>query len=160
MARQPDIRYIHIYTDGSAARKIEPEYKPKKKAQQPKPRVRRKKKMVIYLDPLSVLALMSTVLLAVAMTVGMIQWGNVRNQTVQLEEYVDALQAENAQLHMEYKAGYDLDEIEQKALAMGLVPAEQVEHVSIHVQIPEADAQPTFWERLGAFWTELFSVNT
>lgn len=158
MARQPDIQYVRIYTDGSAARKLElqPEKK-KNKVSLPKPKVRRDPRKVVYVDPLSLCAMAAAGLLLVAMAVGMTQLGITNAQVQELEENVSRLESENMQLQEIYESGYDLDEVERQALAMGLIPIEQTKQVVVDVQVPQQEPEPTFWGNVGLFFSELFA---
>lgn len=157
MARQPDIQYVHYYTCGSAARKLELQPEKKNKVALPQPRVRRDKRTVIHVDPIYLCAMVVAAVMLVTMAIGMIRLGITNAETAKMENYVEQLYAENTQLRKEYEASYDLEAVEQQALNMGLVPMDQVEHIAIDVQIPAAEPEPTFWESLGAFWTELFA---
>ena len=160
MARQPDIQYVRYYTGGSAARKIElqPEKKKKNIAAQPqRPRTRQQKKTVIHLDPISVLAVMVAGVMLIAMAIGMLRLGQVNTEVDAMNSYAAQLQQENASLRQEYESGYDLEDIEQKALEMGLVPIEQVQHVTVAVPETPVEAEPTFWEKAAAFFSELFA---
>ena len=68
------------------------------------------------------------------------------------------LQAENEALAAQYAAGYDLEAVEQMALALGMVPKEQVEQVSISVSVPqEIVEEPGLWERIYTFLTGLLA---
>lgn len=160
MARQPDIQYVRFYTDGSAARKIElqPEKKKNKVALPQRPRVRKEKKTVIHVDPISVFAVLVAGVMLIAMVVGMMQLGSINADADKMENYVAALQSENTQLRAEYESGYDLKDVEQKALEMGLVPIDQVEHVTIELPETPVEEEPTFWENVGAFFAELFGA--
>ncbi len=155
MARQPDIQYVSIYTHGSAARKLE--IQPKKKVALPKPKVRRDKRTVLYVDPLSVCAVFAAGLLLIAMAVGMIRLGVASSQAQKAQEYVAQLEAENAQLRDIYLAGYDAQEVRRQAEEMGMIPIEDAPHVTIDVQIPQPEAEPTIWENIGLFFSELFA---
>ncbi len=156
MANQPDIQYVRFYTDGSAARVLEPAPK-KKKVPLPKPRKRRPERLVIRLDPVSLLAMAVAGFMLVTMAIGMIRLGIAKSEAAEMEAYAAQLRAENAQLQEEFESGFDLEEIERKALAMGLVPKDQVEHITIQVQPPEAEEAPTAWETFCAFVKELFA---
>lgn len=160
MARQPDIQYVRFYTDGSVARKIElqPEKKKNKVALPQRPRVRKEKKTVIHVDPISVFAVLVAGVMLIAMVVGMMQLGSINADADKMENYVAALQSENTQLRAEYESGYDLRDVEQKALEMGLVPIDQVEHVTIELPETPVEEEPTFWENVGAFFAELFGA--
>lgn len=160
MARQPDIQYVRYYTSGSAARKIElqPEKKKKNPVAQPqRPRTRQQKKTVIYLDPISVLAVMVAGIMLITMVIGMLRLGQVNAEVDAMDSYVAQLRQENSALRQEYESGYDLKDIEQKALEMGLVPIEQVEHVTVALPEAPVEAEPTFWEKAAAFFSELFA---
>lgn len=160
MARQPDIQYVRFYTAGSAARKIElqPEKKKNSAPVPQRPSARREKKTVVHIDPISMSAVLVAGVMLIAMAVGMLQLGAINAETVRMESYVAQLRTENTQLRAEYEAGYDLKDVEQKALEMGLVPIDQVEHVVIEVPETIEEPEPTFWGNVGAFFSELFGA--
>jgi hypothetical protein len=160
MAMQPDIQYVQFYTAGSAARKLEllPKKEKAKISAPQRPQTRRKQKTVVYIDPISMFAVLVAGVMFIAMAIGMLQLGSINADTVQMESYVTALRAENTRLSNEYEAGYDLKDVEQKALEMGLVPVDQVEKVIIEVPEIAEKSEPTFWENVGAFFGELFGA--
>ena len=157
MARQPDIQYVRFYTAGSAARKLEVVSEPQKRVELPKPRVRRQPRKVIRIDPIALCAVLVAVLMFVAMVAGVVELASVSIRADKMESYAAGLESENVRLWESYKAGYDLEEVEQKALAMGMVPADQVEHITIQVQNVQPEPEPTFWEELRAMIAELFA---
>lgn len=157
MARQPDIQYVKYYTAGSAARKIEPKRSVKKSVGLPQPKVRREQKVVIHLDPISLCALVVAAVMLMAMAIGMIQLGSINAEANKMENYVAQLQSENVRLQKEYESGYDLAAVRQQALAMGLVPMDQVERHTIEVQITQPEPEPTVWEEFGTFLAGLFA---
>ena len=158
MARQPDIQYVQYYTGGSAARKLEPEKRQiKNGAKLPQVRRRTQKRKVVYVDPVSVCALTVAVVMVIAMAVGMLRLGNLTDQADRMEQYATAMNQENADLRAQYRAGYDLKDVEQKALAMGLVPEEQLQHVTVKVEVPEAEPELTGWQEFCLFVTEMFA---
>lgn len=158
MARQPDIQYVRFRynTDGSAARKPEPEIVRKKAVPQPKPRASAPQRSATRVDPVSLVAMVVAAVMLVAMAVGLINLAVTKAKAEGMEQYVTQLRAENTQLRQEYVSGYDLADIEKQALAMGMIPIEDAEHVYIQVEVPQADPEPTFWEEVGLFFTELF----
>ena len=155
MARQPDVRYIRLYTDGSAARKMELSAPATKARNHHRPK--KQKKILVFIDPVAILGIMTAVVMLIVMFAGMNMLKNARNEAKQMEQYVVSLQEENRNLQAEYKAGYDLDTVEQTALALGMVPADQVEHISIHVEVPEETPQPDTWDQIYTFLTGLFA---
>ena len=66
--------------------------------------------------------------------------------------------AQNQELEETYRSGYDLEEIERKALALGLVPVEQVQHIRMQVELPAQKVEePSFWEEMTAFFAGIFA---
>ena len=160
MANKADIQYIrHSYTDGTAARKIYFNTAPKKA---PLPlfepeMMEPDRKIRVAVDPLCSAAIVIAAVLLVVMVVNLLHFGAVHQEQVALQEYVYMLSNENAQLQQTYQAGYDLAEIEAQALALGMVPAEQLQTVTINGRIPAQAAEPTFWEGVQQFFGELFA---
>ena len=128
MAQQAQVQYIRYYTAGSAARELAPEIR-----QQPKaaPRPRKAKRAVLYIDPVAILGIATAVFMLVCMLVGLVQLNETYRQRDELSGQVQQLIEKNESLRTQYNEGYDLEQIEKTALALGMVPAEQVAHVSI-----------------------------
>ena len=154
MTQRTDIRYIQYYTDGSTARKIAP-VAPLKTIKLPK--VKKQKRITVHLDPVAVLSIGMAIVMTVLIAVGMVQLNNARNEMQTMSTYVDTLRQENAQLQQSFSDGYDLGQIEQTALALGLVPIEQVRHVSVTLPQIEKSVEPTSWERFVTFLAGLFA---
>jgi len=156
MARRMDIQYVNFYSAGSEAVKFEP--KPMaKKAEVKLPKPRRKKHILIHVDPLAIMGICVASLLLVCMVVGAIQLRSAQQEAAQMQSYVQTLQARNDALRQTYEAGYDLEEIRQIALTRGMIPIEQAEHVYIQVTTPEVPEEPTAWESFVTFLTGLFA---
>ncbi len=155
MARQPEIRYINAAVCGSSAYQLDIKPLRKKKAQLPK--MKRQKKKVIAIDPVALMSIGVACVLFVLMVVGFCRLQDARAETAALSNYVSTLQEQNSQLRDTYESGYDLEEIEKIALAMGKVPASQVPQISIQVEVPEEVEEPTAWENFYAFLTGLFA---
>ncbi len=154
MTQKMNVQYVHFYTDGSAARKVAP-VAPIETMKLPK--VKKQKKIVLRVDPVSVAAIVMAAVMLVLMMVGVTQLHQVRQDAVAMEAYADTLRQENAQLSAEYSNGYDLEQIEQTALALGLVPQEQVRHVTVQVPQIQEEETPGTWERFYIFLTGLFA---
>lgn len=152
MVRKPDIQYIRCYTDGSSARVLQPVVTaPKTRL----PKLRRKKALVIRLDPLAYVGLMLSAVMLVLMIVSCVQLADIQKKTDRMVSYVDTLKEENARLSDTYRSNYDLQDVERKALAMGMVPIEQVRRIQVTVTPAAQDEEPpkeTFW----AFLTGVF----
>jgi hypothetical protein len=149
-------RLIQFYTDGSAARKIEPEQPVKRKSRLPK--MRRRRQPVIYYDPVALCSLAVTAVMFVLLVVGVANLCIANVQANQMAQYVTQLHQQNAQLRREYESGYDLESVRQDALAMGMIPKEEAQTISIDVSIPEpAPVEPAFWEQVWTFFRSLFA---
>jgi hypothetical protein len=127
----------------------------KKKVNLPKPR--REKKTVVRLDPVAICGIAMAAVLLVLLVVGFARLQDARAEAAALESYVSDLREENKQLQDTYSAGYDLEEIEKIAQAMGMVPQSQIPQVEIEVNVPQQESQPTAWESFCAFLTGLFA---
>lgn len=135
MARGNEIRYIQFYTDGSAARQLEPKVQPKKKLQQP--RRKHQKKIVLHVDLLAATGILVACVMLIMMLSGMMTLNKINGEIDRLESYLTELESENLQLHQTYRAGFDLDQIREAALEMGMIPAARAVTVSLPVGTPE-----------------------
>ena len=156
MAKKYNIEYVNFYTDGSTARKIAPALRPVKEIVS-KPRTLKRK--VLYLDPVAVLGITVAVCMLIVMLAGLLVLYNARSETAAMQQYVDQLETKNSQLSQSYADGYDLEEVERTALALGMVPRAQVQQIQIRMAAPPvAQVQtPTVWEQISIFLTSLFA---
>lgn len=134
MARKPDVQYIRFYTDGSAARALDLR-KPANRTTLPK--VRKNRVTVIRLDPLAMAGILVSAVMLVLMAVSCFRLIDLQQQTDRMDVYVDTLKEENARLEDTYRAGYDLKDVEEKALALGLIPEEEAQRITVSVTVPE-----------------------
>lgn len=155
MAKGTQVQYIRLYTDGSAAKQIIETPLIRKPQVQKK---RKPKKIVLYIDPVALLGILTAVSMLVLMTVGVCRLYGARQECHALEAYVQELSEENTRLESAYAESYDLSEIEKTALAIGMVPKNQVQSQTILLSVPEqAEAPATVWNRIGAFLAGLFA---
>ena len=154
MARHTNIQYIRCYTEGNAARKVAPAA-PLKTIKLPK--IKKQTCTTRYIDPMAAAGIAMAVMMAVLIVVGVVRLGVARQEMAAMSSYVQTLREENVRLEQDFAAGYDIDEIEKTATALGMVPKEQVEHVTL--QLPDfAEAEePSVWERFTTFLTGLFA---
>lgn len=155
MAQRPDIQYIQFYTDGSAARQLQPKAPRKKKRSSVKSAQR--KPQVIYLDPLALGGILVSAVMLVLMVIGCVQLLDAQQEALVMENYVASLRIENAELTAAYESGYDLEEVEKTALALGMVPVEQVKTISIALEKPQSVEEPTYWQKVCVFFENLFA---
>lgn len=158
MAQKPEIQYIQYHIDGSAARQLEPKLLPQRKIlPRPKSRQQQKPRFILRIDPLVMVGVLVAAVMLVLIFVGFSQLNAVQQQVEQMQGYVQTLSAENVRLSNVYEAGCDLEDVEVKALALGMIPAEQAQHITITLPVHEEVPEPTLWERLSQSWKELFA---
>ena len=153
MARQVDIQYIRSYTDGTAARKLDMLLPREPVRKRP---VKKAKRIVLHIDPVAILGITMAAIMLVLMSVGCVKLLSAQRDMNSMDAYVQDLRHENVQLQEQYDAGYDLENVRQTALALGMVPVEQVAQVTIHVNVPE-QVQPDGWEQFRMFLAGLFA---
>lgn len=154
MARQTDVRYVRFYTDGSVARKMDI-VRPAAKTTLPKKR--KQKKIVLHVDPVAILGTLAAVMMLVIMMVSLFMYVEERNKAEAMELRVAQMQAENEKLQAEFDAGYDIETVEKTALALGMVPEEQVTHVKLEVKQPTPEKEPSAWTQFVAMLAGLFA---
>ena len=156
MARQPDIQYIRFTTDGSAARKAE-FLAPLKTIRLPKVKKQKQKRITVHIDPFAFAGIVMAMVMLLLMVVGVVRLNAAQEQLTMMSGYVETLNAENIQLRTTFEEGCDLEQIERTALALGYVPQEQVEHITIQVSAPVVEQEQSGWERLYTFLVGLFA---
>ena len=157
MAQRTDIRYVKYYTDGSAARKLKPAVILETLKTIKLPKVKKQKKLTIAVDPVAFAALGMAVMMTVLIAFGMVQLRATQAQVQTMTAYVSDLQDDNIILQEQYVQKCDLKDIEKTALALGMVPKAQVEHVSVRLPESVTPEEPTAWERFTTFLTGLFA---
>ena len=156
MAKKPEIQYVgQFYVYGSEAQVVAP--KKRKQFQLPKPRIELEKIEKIYVDPVALIGLTVAVVMLVCMVVGACQIRSCWREYETMSHYVSQLQVENARLEHNYHISYDLADVEAKALAMGLVPMEEIPTMSVRVIVPTPEAEETAWDELVWFVKGLFA---
>lgn len=157
MVRKPDIQYIHeFYVHGSEAKVIE--LKPRRKAVRTVlPKTAPDKSIKISVDPVALCGIVVAVMMLVMMAVGCVQYVNAYNENQAMMNTVISLQNKNVEKRQEYTEGYALSDIEQKALALGMVPIEEAEVMYINPVVPVPEEEPTLWDDIVWFMSGLFA---
>ena len=156
MVQKPKIQYIgQFYVYGSEARALELEQKKQAKTKLPLAKLETIEK--IYVDPVALAAIGVAVLMLVVMLFGAVRLQEDWNAYQQMHDYVTDLKTENAQLTHIYQGGYDLEDIEMKALAMGLVPRSELKTMTVTITIPEKEPVLTWDQKVVRFWNELWA---
>lgn len=155
MAKQPEVRYINYYVSGNIACK--PEYVRPKKFNTQLPTMPKQKKQLRTVDMNAVCCVILSVVLLLALTVSAVQFLQAKEETAQVQRYVQSLQQENEMLRKTYADSFDETEIQQIADSLGMIPAEQAAHIAMQVQLPVVEQQPTVWESFMEFLKGLFA---
>lgn len=155
MAQRRPIEYVQFYTVGSAARKLEVE---KQNLLEPvfRTAVPQKRKKV-YVDPVAICGMLVALCMLLTLFVGFFHLRQVQQDRMAMETYVIHLQHINADRKETYHNSYDLDEVEKTALALGMVPADQVVHHTIDVSEPVQPESISIWNQFGTFLSGLFA---
>ena len=157
MNQKPKIQYIgQFYIHGSEARALELQEE-KRQAKTKLPLAKLETIEKIYVDPIAIAGIAVAVLMLVVMILGAVQLQSDWAEYQRMEDYVTDLRTENAQLAHAYRAGYDLEDIEMKALAMGLVPGSELKTIPVTVTIPEKQPVLTWDQKVVRFWNELWA---
>ena len=157
MVQKPDIQYVtQFYSYGSEAKVLE--LKPAKKQKKSVlPKAAPQQKIRIMVDPVALGAIVIAVVLAVVMAFGVCSYLEICNDYEAMTSYVIELQNINVQRQQEYASLYDLADIEEKALALGMIPAEQAEVVTIAPFVQEEIVEAPWWENISWFLKGLFA---
>ena len=157
MVQKPEIQYVHqFYVYGSEAKVLE--LKPqKKKNRSYLPKAAPDEKIKIAIDPFALCGIVVAVAMLVLLVVGSIQYLQVCQEYQQMMDYVVTLQNENIIKEDQYLSKIDLADIEEKALALGMIPKEQATVVYISGEMPQPEPEMTIWQEICWYFNELFA---
>ena len=150
MAQKPEIQYIHqYYTYGSEARVTAPAPgRAPHRAKTTLPKAAPKKEIRLQVDPVALFSLLVAAVMLVLMGVGMMQYSAACDEHEAVAQYVTELRDENMLREHTYRSGYDLAQIEEQALALGMVPISEAQTITITVDVPQPEPEPTAWDNL------------
>ena len=157
MAQKPEIQYIgQFYIHGSEAKELARKNEQKKaKTELPLHRFQRVRK--VYVDPLAICSLMIAAVMIVGMVAGMLSLQTAWEELDTARMYVSELETRNSVLTAQYRSGYDLETVRSAAIAMGMVPASEVQTVKLNVTVPEVQPEPTLVDDILWFLNGLFA---
>ena len=157
MNQKPKIQYVgQFYVHGSEARQLQQqEEKRQAKTRLPLARIQAIEK--IYVDPVALAGIVVAVMMLVTMVLGAVQIKRDWDQYERVSAYVSELKRENARMSHAYHSSYDLEDIKTKALAMGMVPRNEVQTMSVTVTVPEPEVELTRMEEIKGFLEGLFA---
>ena len=157
MAQKPEIQYIgQFYVHGSEAKKLARKNEQKKaKTELPLHRFERVRK--VHVDVLAISSILIAAVLMITMVAGTLSLQTAWQELHIAQEYVYELESANATLAAQYRSGYNLDEVRSAAIALGMIPVEEAQVVSLHVTVPEVQPEPTLLEDIVWFLEGLFA---
>lgn len=156
MAKKPDIQYISFYTHGSAAQKIAPAVTIREDARMPRPK--KQKRKVLYVDPVAILSIAVAVCMICMLVAGFHGLQKAQDRLSVMQQHLDKLVIQHEELEQKYREDIDLENIRVTALALGMVPKEQLQTTSISVSRPAAEPEEqSYWEQLTAFLVDLLA---
>ena len=146
MVKKPDIQYIDsFYVHGSEARVLE--LKPKRRLiKTVLPLAAPDKTIKLGIDPIAISGIVVAVALLAMLIVGCVQYVQVCHQYQAMMDYVVTVQNENVELRESYKSQINLEEIEARALALGMIPRSEAEVITIRMDMPVEEPEMTAWD--------------
>lgn len=153
MAKRDEIQYVRYYAYGSAAVKTQPE--PRRRAEAEVQPVPQAEPIAVPFSPVAVFGAAVAVVMLLLVLVGFVQLNRQNTEIQTMELYISNLKSENYAMNKEYQAGYDLDEIKTAAEAMGLVPVEQVRHVTVRFPEPETVVELPWYQQV---WNDFLEM--
>lgn len=157
MVKKPDIQYIdNFYVHGSEARVLE--LKPKRRIiKTVLPLSVPDKTIKIGVDPVALGGIVVALALLVMLVMGTVQYVRVCGEYQAMMDYVVTVQNENVELKQTYHDGYDLAQIEETALGLGMIPAAEADVVKVRVTVPQREPEMTIWEEIRWLCEGLFA---
>ena len=157
MVQKPDIQYVtQFYSYGSEAKVLELKPVPKKK-KFTLPKAIPQEKICIRFDPVAWTGILIAVVLVILMAVSVSSYLDVCADYEAMTEYVISLQNTNVEMQREYVTLYDLNDIQEKALALGMIPFAEAQVVTINPVLPEAEPEQSWWDNISWFMKGLFA---
>jgi len=157
MVQKPDIQYVtQFYSYGSEAKVLELKPKAKKK-KFVLPKALPQHKIQIKVDPVAWAGIVIAVVMVVLMAVSVNSYLKACAEYEVMTDYVIELQNFNVEKQREYVKLYDPDDIREKALALGMIPIEDAEVITISPVLPEPELETPWWENISWFLKGLFA---
>lgn len=157
MVQKPDIQYItQFYSHGSEAKVLElkPVRKNKKTAL---PKALPQQKILIQVDPVAWAGIVVALVMVVLMIVSVQNYLDVCADYEVMSNYVIELQNFNVEKQQKYKEMYDLEDVKEKAIALGMIPMEEAQIITISPVIPEPEPEGPWYENISWFMKGLFA---
>ena len=157
MVQKADIQYVtQFYSYGSEAKVLElkPAQKKQKKAL---PIAKPEQKIQIAVDPVALAGILIAVAMVIVMAISVHGYLDTCDEYRAMTKRVITLQNINVEKQQAYQKMYNLDDIREKALALGMIPVEEAQVITISPVIPQPEPEPTWWENISWFMNGLFA---
>ena len=157
MAMKPDIQYVtQFYSYGSEAKVLQLKTAKKKKKTE-LPKAVPQQKILVAFDPVAIAGIVIALALVILMAVSVQNYMDVCTEYEAMSERVVKMQNANVLDQQKYREMYDLADIEEKALALGMIPMEEAQVVIITPVMPEETPEPNWWDDVSWFMKGLFA---
>ena len=154
MERKPDIQYVgQFYVHGSEALELARQQNKSAKTKLPLSRISSIQK--VYVDPVAMLGIAVAVVMLVVMVISAVRIPGAWAEYEQMSTYLEKLETENTLLEHSYRSSYDLNDIAEKAAALGMIPTGEAETIQVTVTMPLVEPEPTWWEDVVWFFDGL-----
>ena len=161
MAQKPykhNIEYVQrYYSYGSEAKVIEFKSAYQEEEKPVLPKQEKEPVTTLCIDPIAFCGIMVAVVMLVVMIAGIIQFNVISQDHAVMENYVRQLREENVLMTQQYTAGYDLETTGNTARSLGMIPVEEAQTISIRVQVPVREPEPTIIDNIVWFLSGLFA---
>ena len=158
MGKKPDIQYVtQFYIHGSEAPALQPHPQWRRQNRASAPRAVPARKIRIPVDPIAICGIAVAVVMVVLMAVGVMQYMNTCRRYEAMYDQVIDLQNQNITLERDFRSGYDLEDIQEKALSLGMVSIDQAEVITISEYVPVEEPEVTLWDDITWFLKGLFA---
>ena len=155
MAQKAEIQYVgQFYVFGSEAPQPKPQVK-RPKVKLPELHLERLQK--VYIDPVALCGVVIAVVMLALLIAGAYQLRDTRAAYDQMKTQLSSLKRENASLGHTYHTSYDLEDIRQQALKIGMVEAEKAECFTVFFDMPKEEKKDSAWDDFFWLLSGLFS---
>ena len=157
MVQKPDIQYVtQFYSYGSEAKVLE--LKPaQKKKKFTLPKAIPQQKICVRIDPVAWAGIAVALVLIIVMAVSVNGYLDACAEYEAMTDHVISLQNFNVEKQLEYAQMYDLNDIQEKALALGMIPIAEAEVITIRPVMPEPEPETPWWDNISWFMKGLFA---
>lgn len=153
MAVKPKIQYVdQFYVYGSEARQLEEKRQPRTIL----PLAKLEQIEKIYIDPVALVGIAVAIFMLITMAIGVAQLRDDWTAYERMSNYVSELKRDNAEMEAAFRESYDLDDIQSKAIGLGMIPMQDAVAITVRVKVPQRAPEPTYWDHVRWFWSGLF----